>query len=57
VLEVNPRLTTSYVGLGAAIGMNPAALVLSLLDGELDSIAAPRAVKPQRVDIEARHAA
>jgi hypothetical protein len=37
--------------------MNPAALVLSLLDGELDSIAAPRAVKPQRVDVEARHAA
>jgi predicted ATP-grasp superfamily ATP-dependent carboligase len=31
VLEVNPRLTTSYVGLGPALGINPAALVLDLL--------------------------
>jgi len=31
VLEVNPRLTTSYVGLGPALGINPAALVLGLL--------------------------
>ncbi|MBC7945568.1 MAG: ATP-grasp domain-containing protein [Burkholderiales bacterium] len=32
VLEVNPRLTTSYVGLRASLGCNPAALVLGLLD-------------------------
>ena len=32
VLEVNPRLTTSYVGLHASLGCNPAALVLRLLD-------------------------
>lgn len=31
VLEVNPRLTTSYVGLHEAIGCNPARLVLDLL--------------------------
>jgi len=31
VLEVNPRLTTSYAGLGRAIGRNPAGLVLDLL--------------------------
>jgi tyramine---L-glutamate ligase len=30
VLEVNPRLTTSYVGLRRAIGINPAQLVLDL---------------------------
>jgi tyramine---L-glutamate ligase len=30
VLEVNPRLTTSYVGLRRAIGLNPAQLVLDL---------------------------
>lgn len=30
VLEVNPRLTTSYVGLGRALGINPAALALAL---------------------------
>jgi predicted ATP-grasp superfamily ATP-dependent carboligase len=31
VLEVNPRLTTSYAGLRAALGINPARLVLDLL--------------------------
>lgn len=31
VVEVNPRLTTSYVGLRASIGCNPARLVLDLL--------------------------
>jgi len=31
VLEVNPRLTTSYVGLHRAMGLNPAGLVLDLL--------------------------
>ncbi|MGB8275730.1 MAG: ATP-grasp domain-containing protein [Alphaproteobacteria bacterium] len=30
VLEVNPRLTTSYVGLAEALGLNPAGLVLEL---------------------------
>lgn len=30
VLEVNPRLTTSYAGLGRSTGLNPAALVLDL---------------------------
>jgi predicted ATP-grasp superfamily ATP-dependent carboligase len=33
VLEVNPRLTTSYIGLCASIGCNPAGLVLGLLHG------------------------
>jgi predicted ATP-grasp superfamily ATP-dependent carboligase len=32
VLEVNPRLTTSYVGLKESTGINPAALVLGLLE-------------------------
>jgi tyramine---L-glutamate ligase len=34
VLEVNPRLTTSYAGLGRAMGCNPAGLVLDLLYNE-----------------------
>lgn len=34
VLEVNPRLTTSYVGLHASIGSNPAAMVLELLNSK-----------------------
>jgi predicted ATP-grasp superfamily ATP-dependent carboligase len=32
VLEVNPRVTTSYVGLKESTGINPAALVLDLLE-------------------------
>ena len=35
VLEVNPRMTTSFAGLHAAIGCNPAQLVLDLLDRPL----------------------
>ena len=31
VLEINPRLTTSYCGLRSALGLNPAELVLGLL--------------------------
>ena len=31
ILEINPRLTTSYAGLRSATGENPAALVLDLL--------------------------
>lgn len=31
VLEVNPRITTSYVGLKESIGINPAAMVLDLV--------------------------
>ncbi len=34
VLEVNPRLTTSYVGLRESLGINPAGLVLDLLFGD-----------------------
>jgi len=33
VLEINPRLTTSYVGLHDALGVNPAQLVLDLATG------------------------
>lgn len=32
VLEVNPRLTTSYAGLHAATGINPAALIVQMLE-------------------------
>lgn len=32
VIDINPRLTTSYAGLGRAIGLNPARLVLGLAD-------------------------
>jgi tyramine---L-glutamate ligase len=48
VLEINPRLTTSYVGLAESIAVNPAALVLSLLDQRIDALRrrlAPRAIE------------
>ncbi len=32
VLEINPRLTTSYAGLRASIGCNPAELILHILE-------------------------
>ncbi len=31
ILEINPRLTTSYAGIGPALGVNPARLILELL--------------------------
>lgn len=48
VVEVNPRLTTSWCALGEALGCNPAALVLQLLEtGRLPELpaAASRAVE------------
>ena len=39
VLEINPRLTTSYAGLRRSIGMNPAQLVVDLLrEGRLPQL-------------------
>jgi predicted ATP-grasp superfamily ATP-dependent carboligase len=55
VLEVNPRLTTSYVGLARAIRMNPAGLVLGLLDRELGAIERPLRVRAERVEVMALH--
>lgn len=37
VLRVSPRLTMPYIGLHASIGRNPAGLVLSLLDGPMNT--------------------
>jgi predicted ATP-grasp superfamily ATP-dependent carboligase len=49
VLEVNPRLTTSYVGLAESIGVNPAALVLSLLERPIGALR--RALSPRPVAV------
>ena len=48
VIEVNPRLTTSYAGLHRAIGINPAHLVLELpgsLDADVRSMDRMRSVE------------
>lgn len=52
ILEINPRLTTSYVGLRASAGLNPAAMVLRLLDKSLPSLIQP--IAPRVVRVEAR---
>ena len=41
LLEVNPRLTTSYVALGRALGFNPAGLILELLKRKLSEMTRP----------------
>lgn len=57
VLEINPRLTTSYAGLAAAIGGNPAGMVLALLAAGSDLPVAPEAVEPVAVDVDHAEAA
>jgi predicted ATP-grasp superfamily ATP-dependent carboligase len=39
VLEVNPRLTTSYAGIRAALGGNLGASIVAMLTGEMNYIA------------------
>lgn len=56
VLEVNPRLTTSYVGLGSSIGLNPAGLVLDLIERDLDEIERSPRFMPRPIDVVAVHA-
>lgn len=51
VLEVNPRLTTAYPGLGAVLGCNPAALILGLEQPGAGLPAAPES----RVVLEPAH--
>jgi predicted ATP-grasp superfamily ATP-dependent carboligase len=55
VLEVNPRLTTSYAGLRRAIGINPAQLVLELPDSLEESFSPIRATGLP-TDVKVAHA-
>jgi len=52
VLEVNPRLTTSYVGLKASTGTNPAALALELIDSPIMEIERPLRITARAVTVE-----
>ncbi len=54
VIEVNPRLTTSYAGLHRAIGINPAQLVLKL-PGSLNA-ATGAMHRTRAVEVEVAHA-
>jgi tyramine---L-glutamate ligase len=51
VLEVNPRLTTSYVGLARSLGLNPAALVLALQERPLAALRRPLAPRPVAIAV------
>lgn len=51
VMEINPRLTTSYVGLHASIGCNPAGLILGLLQGDEAPLKIPLRDEPVLVKI------
>jgi predicted ATP-grasp superfamily ATP-dependent carboligase len=55
VVEINPRLTTTYAGLRTAMGVNPAALVLRLLAEGPESVAEDLrpVATPVRVDADA----
>lgn len=52
VLEVNPRLTSSYAGLRQALEANPAGLVLDLLDPASDPLRRRLARNRVHVDLE-----
>ena len=51
VIEINPRLTTSYVGLAESLGVNPAELVLSLVEQPLSELARPLAPRPVAIAV------
>jgi tyramine---L-glutamate ligase len=53
VLEINPRLTTSYIGLADSIGLNPAELVLALQRGPLATLSRPLAPRPVAISVDA----
>ena len=54
VLEINPRLTTSYCGLRRALGINTAAMVLDLLrtGGAADGWRRPEATTTVTLSLE-----
>lgn len=55
VLNVNPRLTTSYAGLREATGVNAAALVLHLLEDGAPMPAVPASLRCAEVSSELDH--
>jgi len=60
VIEINPRLTTSYCGLASALGINPAARVLALLDHSASTDLPIRRIlpfaRPVEIGLEGCHA-
>lgn len=57
IVEVNPRLTTSYAGIYSALGVNPAALILQMLCGVAPPARAWGGSNCVNLDLEALHVA
>ena len=51
VLEVNPRLTTSYVGLAESLDINPASLVLALRTTKLSALVSTLRPRPVKIEV------
>jgi predicted ATP-grasp superfamily ATP-dependent carboligase len=57
VLEINPRLTTSYAGIRRALQVNVAAMVLGLLEGDDHAIpCGPGGLTPVEIALETSRA-
>ena len=56
IVEINPRLTTSYIGLRESLGRNPAAFVLALRTQALAAVRCRLAPRPVAVAVEGVHA-
>lgn len=56
LLEINPRLTTSYAGLSQSLGVNAAGLVLELLSPDAERTPLPDAGQAVTVSLTAAHA-
>lgn len=56
IVDINPRLTTSYVGLHRVLGRNPAALVLDLEHGLAPDLAKTTAAGPVEIGLAVTHA-
>lgn len=57
LVEINPRLTTSYVGLGPALGANPAQWIMQCFAEQALPAAVPSCRAPVEVDLEGRRVA
>ena len=57
LVEINPRLTTSYVGLGAALGANPAQWIMQCFAEQALPAVVPSCRVPVEVDLEGRRVA
>ncbi|NOQ93124.1 MAG: ATP-grasp domain-containing protein [Methylophaga sp.] len=49
ILDINPRLTTSYIGLKASLGINPAQLLFTMIEQGLSAL--PKTIQRHAVEV------